>query len=79
MQRNGYTSITEWLDIAHDFENVGFTPEQYYLLQMCIRACLRGEDDHRLLYSHRGNPGGPECRYMKASDWGSGRSSLHRE
>ncbi len=72
VQRDGYTNITEWVDVAHDFEDAGFAPEQYYLLRMCIRACLRvqgGEDDHRLLYSHRGNRGGPVCRYIKGSDW----------
>ncbi len=72
VQRDDYTNITEWVKVAHDFEDAGFTPEQYYLLRMCIRACLRvrGEEvDHHLLYSHRGSRGGPKCRYIKASDW----------
>lgn len=69
VQRNGYSNITEWVDVAHDFENAGFTPEQFYLLRMCIDACLNGSKEHRLLYAIQGNPGGPECRYIKASDW----------
>ncbi|MHA6695301.1 hypothetical protein [Homoserinimonas sp. A520] len=69
VQRDGYTNITEWVEVAHDFENAGFTPEQYYLLRMCISTSLSGGRDHRLLYSHRGNPGGPEGRYIRASDW----------
>ena len=69
MQRDGYTNITEWVEVAHDFEAAGFTPEQFYLLQMCIDACLRGTKKHRLLYALTGNRGGPECRCIKASDW----------
>jgi len=69
VQRDDYTNITEWVNVAHDFENAGFTPEQYYLLRMCIRACLGGEDDHHLLYAMQGNRGGPKCRYITASDW----------
>lgn len=69
VQRDGYTNITEWVEVAHDFESAGFTPEQYYLLRMCISTNLRVGRDHRLLYSHRGSGGGPECHYIKASDW----------
>jgi hypothetical protein len=68
VQRREYTNITAWINVAHDFEAAGFTPESYYLLRTCIRSALRGTGDHRLVYESVGHDG-IKRDYIKAADW----------
>jgi len=68
VQRREYSSITAWIEVAHDFEAAGFTPESYYLLRMCIRSSLRGRGEHRLVYVSSGNDD-IKREYIKAGDW----------
>lgn len=35
------TNVTEWAEVAHEFEALGFTPDDYYLLRLCIRQLDR--------------------------------------
>ena len=68
VRRNSYTNIAAWAAVAHDFESAGFTPDEYYLLRLCVNQVLRG-GEHPLARRTTGNPGGPVCITLTAHDW----------
>lgn len=68
VQENSYTNMSSWIAVAHAFEAVGFTPDQYYLLQLCLRGGREPEREHPFI-TVTTSPGGFVCRTLDANDW----------
>ncbi len=46
VQENSYTNMSPWAAVAHAFEALGFSPEDSYLLHLCLPGERRPERAH---------------------------------
>ncbi|WP_166870915.1 hypothetical protein [Salinibacterium sp. ZJ450] len=67
VHRGSYTTISRWVPVAHAFEAVGFTPERYYTLRLCLREGHLKEP-HPLIREVP-QKSGPGSITLRAADW----------
>jgi hypothetical protein len=68
VSENSYTNMSAWVDVAHAFEAVGFSPDDYYLLRLCLPGERVPEREHPFITVVT-SPGGFVCRTLNANDW----------
>ncbi|MEJ3404787.1 hypothetical protein WDJ51_08585 [Rathayibacter sp. YIM 133350] len=75
VQRGSYSNITHWVEVARSFEAIGFSPDEYYLLRLCldnmnvIDAELAREGGSDLIVETHGNRGGPRRFRLIPEGW----------
>ena len=68
VSENSYTNMSAWVAVAHAFEAVGFTPDDYYLLRLCLPGGRRPAREHPFITVVT-SPGGFVCETLVANDW----------
>lgn len=69
VRRGEYTNISYWTDVAHQFEAIGFSPEDYYLLRLCISHQLRTKKHPKVIEVVGTN--GRVSERLNPADWAS--------